>query len=73
MSKAKVTHSGTVIYFDKEGADVEHEGHDFRMRKEVIEGAAGKNYFDVTDHEVMRMIEKDPVLEGPAKRIGDLI
>jgi predicted Zn-dependent protease len=67
----EVEHSGTVFSFDSEGVDVEYDGHEFRMRAEVIARAADKEYLDVTDHEVARMIEKDMELDSPPKRIGD--
>jgi len=70
---SKVEHSGTVFYFDSEGVDVEYDGHDFRMRKRVIERAADKDYLDITDHEVARMIEREIELEGPARRIRDIL
>jgi len=67
----EVEHSGTVFSFDSEGVDVEYDGHEFRMRAEVIARAADKEYLDVTDHEVARMIDKDMELDSPPKRIGD--
>lgn len=59
--------------FDEEGVDVEWEGHEFRLRRGVVERASGKDYRDVTDHEVMRMIDRSVELEPPARRIGDLL
>ncbi|MDY7082054.1 MAG: DUF5800 family protein [Halobacteria archaeon] len=70
---SKVRHSGTVFDFDEDGVDVEWEGHEFRMRSEVIEEAANKDYLDVTDHEIMRMIERNPSLDGPAKKVKDIL
>ena len=67
----EVEHSGTVFSFDSEGVDVEYDGHEFRMRAEVIARAADKEYLEVTDHEVARMVEEDIELESPPKRIGD--
>ena len=69
----KVEHSGTVFSFDSEGVDIVHEGREFRMRAEVIARAADKDYLDVTDHEVARMVKKDIELESPPKRIGDCL
>lgn len=67
----EVEHSGTVFSFDSEGVDIEYEGHEFHMRAEVIARAADKDYLDVTDHEVARMVEKNMELDSPPKRIGD--
>ncbi len=67
----EVEHSGTVFSFDSEGVDIQYEGHEFRMRAEVIARAADKEYLDVTDHEVARMVDTDIELESPPKRIGD--
>jgi len=70
---SRIEHSGTVFYFDSEGVDVEHDGHEFRMDRQVIERAADKDYLDVTDHEVARMIEKKMQVEGSARRIKDIL
>jgi len=43
------------------------------MRAEVIARAADKEYLDVTDHEVARMVKKDIELDSPSKRIGDCL
>ncbi len=67
----EVEHSGTVFSFDSEGVDIVYEGREFRMRAEVIARAADKDYLDVTDHEVARMVDKDIEPESPPKRIGD--
>lgn len=69
----EVRQDGTVLKFDDEGVDVVWEGHEFRLRRRVVERAAAKDYLDVTDHEVMRMIDRDAELDPPARRIGDLI
>lgn len=63
----------TTLAFDEDGVDVVHEGTEFRLSKDLIEGATGKSYFDVTDHEVLRIVEKNPELAGEARRIGDLL
>lgn len=70
---SKVSHSDTVFYFDKEGVDVEYDGHEFRMRKEVIEKAAGKDYFEVTDHEILRMIDRNVEADGHPKKIKEIL
>ncbi len=68
-----IEHSGTTFSFDSEGVSVEYEGHEFRMRREVVERAADEDYYDVTDHEVARMVDHDIEPEGPARRIGDIL
>lgn len=59
--------------FDEEGVDVEWEDHEFRLRRRVVERAAGKDYRDVTDHEVVWMIDRSAEPTKPARRIGDLL
>ncbi|WP_135825667.1 DUF5800 family protein [Halorussus ruber] len=63
----------TTLAFEEDGVDVVYEGTEFRLSKDLIEGATGKNYFDVTDHEVLRIVEEDPEITGEARRIGDII
>ncbi|WP_248896926.1 DUF5800 family protein [Haloplanus halobius] len=63
----------TVLSFDEQGVDVVYEGTEFRLDKELIENAVGKNYPDVTDHEVLQMVEKEPTLTGEPRRIGDIV
>ncbi|WP_267642729.1 DUF5800 family protein [Haloarchaeobius amylolyticus] len=63
----------TTLSFDEEGCDVVYEGTEFRLEKELIEEATGKNYYDVTDHEVLQIVEKDPALGGEPRRIGDIL
>jgi len=65
----------TELVFDSKGADVFHNGVEFRMKKQIIEEATKKEYRDVTDHEVKKLIE-DPEaldLEGEPRRIGDIL
>ncbi len=64
---------GTVFSFDSEGVDVEYQGHEFRMRREVVERAADKDYYDVTDQEVAYMVDREIEPEGVARRIGDIL
>ncbi|MFB6283944.1 MAG: DUF5800 family protein [Halobacteria archaeon] len=64
---------GTKLDFKKEGIDVEYEGHDFRLRKKVVEEATGKQYRDATDHDVMRMIDRSVEFNSGARRIGDIL
>jgi len=63
----------TTLAFDEKGVDVVYEGTEFRLSKDLIEGATGKSYFEVTDHEVLRIVEKDPNLSGQARQIGDIV
>jgi hypothetical protein len=63
----------TVLAFEDDGVDVEYDGTEFRLDRELIEEAIGKEYVDVTDHEVLKMVEPDPVLSGEPRRIGDVL
>ena len=63
----------TVLSFDETGVDVVYEGTEFRLEKELIEDAVQKSWPDVTDHEVLKMVEKDPALSGEPRRIKDIL
>jgi hypothetical protein len=63
----------TVLSFDDGGVDVVYEGTEFRLEKSLIEDAVGKTYPDVTDHEVLQMVAKEPTLDGEPRRIGDIV
>ncbi|WP_299332879.1 DUF5800 family protein [Haloplanus sp.] len=63
----------TTLAFDEDGVDVVYEGTEFRLEKGLIEDAIEKSYPDVTDHEVLQMVEKDPALGGEPRRIGDIL
>ena len=63
----------TVLSFDDKGVDVVYEGTEFRMEKSLIEEATQKNYPEVTDHEVLKLIEDDPTLSGEPRRIKDIL
>lgn len=63
----------TVLSFDREGVDVIYEGTEFRMEKELIEEATEKSYPDVTDHEVLQMIEDNPSLSDEPRRIAEIL
>jgi hypothetical protein len=39
----------------------------------LIEDAIEKSYPDVTDHEVLKIVEKEPALSGEPRRIGDIL
>ena len=63
----------TVLSFDEQGVDVIYEGHEFRLEKSLIEDAIQKSYPDVTDHEVLKIVEEEPSLSGEPQRIGEVI
>jgi hypothetical protein len=63
----------TALSFDENGVDVVYEGTEFRLEKTLIEEAVGKQYPDVTDHEVLQIVEKEPSLSGEPRRIGDIV
>jgi hypothetical protein len=63
----------TVLSFDEDGVDVVYEGTEFRLEKELVEEAVQKSYPDVTDHEVLKMVEESPSPTGEPRRIADLL
>ncbi|KAB1196176.1 MULTISPECIES: DUF5800 family protein [Haloferax] len=63
----------TILSFDDDGVDVVYEGTEFRLEKELIEEAIGKSYPDVTDHEVLKIVEKQPSLTGEPRRVRDIL
>jgi len=63
----------TVLSFDEQGVEVIYEGTEFRLEKDLIEEATRKDYPDVTDHEVLQLIEDDPALSGEPRRIQDIL
>ncbi len=63
----------TALSFDEQGVDVVYEGTDFRLEKPMIEEAIGKAYPDVTDHEVLKLVDPDPAISGEPQRIADII
>ncbi|MEF8785443.1 MAG: DUF5800 family protein [Haloarculaceae archaeon] len=63
----------TLLSFDEHGVDVVYEGTEFRLEKPLIEEALQKEYPDVTDHEVMKIVEPDPSLSGEPQRIADIL
>lgn len=63
----------TNLAFDEEGVDVEYEGTEFRLERELIERATEKSYWDVTDHEVLKIVDPDPLIRGEPRRIGDIL
>ncbi|KPN32098.1 hypothetical protein SY89_02858 [Halolamina pelagica] len=63
----------TALSFDDEGVDVVYEGTEFRLEKALIEEATEKSYPDVTDHEVLKIVEENPSISGEPRRIGDIV
>ncbi|MFC3478618.1 DUF5800 family protein [Halobacterium litoreum] len=63
----------TTLSFEEDGVDVVYEGTEFRMEKALIEDATQKDYHDVTDHEVLQLVEPNPTLSGEPRRIGDIV
>ena len=63
----------TELTFDDEGVDVVYEGTSFRLERELIEQATEKVYWNVTDHDVLRIVDPDPQLTGEPRQIGDIV
>ncbi|MFC7166431.1 DUF5800 family protein [Halospeciosus flavus] len=63
----------TALSFEEDGVDVVFEGTEFRMERDLIEDATQKEYTDVTDHEVLKLVEPNPALSGEPRRIGDIL
>jgi hypothetical protein len=63
----------TLLSFDEHGVDVVYEGTEFRLEKPLIEETLQKEYPDVTDHEVMKIVEPNPSLSGEPQRIADIL
>ena len=63
----------TVLSFDDDGVDVVYEGMEFRLERDLLEEATRKPYPDVTDHEVLQIVEADPDLRGEPRRIADIV
>jgi F420-dependent methylenetetrahydromethanopterin dehydrogenase len=63
----------TTLSFEDDGVDIVYDGTEFRMEADLIEEATQKNYLDVTDHEVLQLVEPNPALSGEPRRIGDIV
>jgi hypothetical protein len=63
----------TALSFDEHGVDVVYEGTEFRLEKALIEDAIQKEYPEVTDHEVLQIVEEDPALSGEPQRIAEIL
>jgi hypothetical protein len=65
--------SMTTLSIDEEGVDVVYQGTEFRLERDLIEEATQKRYWDVTDHEILQIVEEDPALGGEPRRVGDIV
>ena len=63
----------TVLSFDESGVDVVYKGTEFRLEKSLVEDAIRKPYPDVTDHEVLKIVEEEPAPTGEPRRVGDIV
>ena len=63
----------TALSFDETGVDVVYNDTEFRLEKDLIEDAIQKSYPDITDHEVLQIVEETPELSGEPRRIADII
>ncbi|MFC6836344.1 DUF5800 family protein [Halomarina ordinaria] len=63
----------TILSFDDSGVDVVYKGTEFRLEKALIEEATEKPYPDVTDHEVLKLVEENPSPTGEPRRIRDIV
>lgn len=63
----------TALSFDEDGVDVVHDGVEFRLERALVEEALEKPYFEATDHEVLKLVEKEPALSGEPRRVGDIL
>ncbi|MFP4627124.1 MAG: DUF5800 family protein [Natronomonas sp.] len=63
----------TILSFDENGVEVIYEGTEFRLEKSLIEEATEKSYPDVTDHEVLQMVDPDPAISGEPRRIQEIL
>ncbi|WIV66391.1 DUF5800 family protein [Natrialbaceae archaeon AArc-T1-2] len=63
----------TTLAFDEDGVDVVYEGTEFRLERDLVEEAIDKPYYEVTDHEVLKMVAEQPNLKGEPRRIGDIL
>lgn len=63
----------TILSFDENGVEVIYEGTGFRLEKSLLEEATEKSYPDVTDHEVLKLVDPDPALSGEPRRIQEIL
>jgi hypothetical protein len=63
----------TILSFDDHGIDVIYEGTEFRLDRAFVEEAIGKNYPDITDHEILKIVDENPSFSGEPRRIQDIL
>lgn len=63
----------TVLSFDTAGVNVNYEGIEFRLEKALIEEATQKPYQEVTDHEVIKLIDDQEPTTGDPRKISEII
>ena len=63
----------TALSVEKDGVEVVYEGTEFRLDRDLIERATEKDYRDVTDHEILTLVEPDPGLSGEPRRVADIL
>ena len=63
----------TVLSFDEQGVEVIYEGTEFRLEAELIEEATRKEDPEVTDHEVLQLVEENPALTEEPRRVADIL
>lgn len=63
----------TILSFDEDGVEVIYEGTEFRLERDLIEEATKKPYFEVTDHEVLKIVDPNPALSGEPRTISDIL
>ena len=63
----------TTLSFDEDGVDVVYEGTAFRLESDLVAEAVGRPYIDVTDHQVLQIVDPEPAISGEPRRIGDIV
>jgi hypothetical protein len=63
----------TVLSFDEQGVEVIYEGTEFRLEKSLIEDATQKQYPEVTDHDILKIVASDPELTGEPRQVSDIL
>lgn len=63
----------TALSFDTTGVQVNYEGIEFRLEKALIEEATQKPYQEVTDHEVIKLIDDQEPTTGDPRKISEII
>lgn len=63
----------TVLSVEDDGVDVVYEGTEFRLDRDLIERAIEKPYVDVTDHEILQLVEENPQLSDEPRLVEDIL